>query len=257
MSEEWTPSRTEHDVIVAFKSKAVNPKRGLHDTEIIKRVENDHPKTYSKTEIQDAITILSGKRYLEKIDHSSRIPAMRDRFTNKITVPARTHKLIMFNLSDKALIYLRNTQDTQPEAPGIQLFQSTEPYSVRRLFEGLFGDASSDIKIIDNYIGKKTLDYLMNATGKGITIQIMTSSYEEAGFNDAFTDFEQQYSGSVEIKVKQGKFHGRVIIIDGQAYIIDHSIKDFGSKPSSITKVEEPEINSTYNDLFTHNWADS
>ena len=181
--------------------------------------------------------------------------AQRDRYTGKVTVPARTHRVEMYNLSDKAILYLREAATEDQETSTIQIYSQDSPYSVRRLFEGLFGDAKHSIEIIDNYIGKRTLDYLLAAKGKNIPVRIITSNYEEKGFDEALPDFEKEFDGEFEIKVKQGAFHGRTIIVDGSAFLLDHSIKDFGSKPSSIVRVEEPVINNLYTELFESQWS--
>ena len=118
----------------------------------------------------------------------------------------------------------------------------------------MFGEAERSIEIIDNYIGKRTLDYILAAKDKGIPVRIITSNYEEKGFDEALPDFEKEFGGEFEIKVKQGAFHGRIIIVDGSAHLLDHSIKDFGSKPSSIVRVEEPAINDLCVGLFESNW---
>lgn len=256
MNDPWKPSKIEHDIIIVVKERQAKERRGLHISEIVRFVTRTHPDLYSKTEINDAIVVLTGKKFLKKDTEIQRIPAMRNRYTNKVDVPARSHKLELYTVSDKGILYLREMNGETPEGPGIQLYNSSEPYSIRRLFEGLFSGASKEIKIIDNYLGKKTLDYLMAANGRNVPIKIITSNNKENGFDAALADFSNEYDAEVEIQEIPGKFHGRVIIVDDQAYIIDHSIKDFGSKPSSITRVEEPVINNKYVELFTESWAD-
>lgn len=254
MSDSWKPSPIELNVLLTIKASQVNIARGLHDTEIIKKVRKVYPDVYSKEELQDAFTILKGQGYLDKIVHSSPMAAQRDRYTGKVTVPASTHRVEMYNLSDKAILYLREASSGDQESPTIQMYSQDSPYSVRRLFEGLFGGAEHSIEIIDNYIGKRTLDYLVAAKGKEIPVRIITSNYEEKGFEEALPDFKKEFGSEFEIKVKQGAFHGRIIIIDGSSFLLDHSIKDFGSKPSSIVRVEEPAINDLCVGLFESNW---
>lgn len=256
MTDTWKPSKIEHDIIIVVKDRQVKERRGLHESEILRFTSRAHPELYSKSEINDAITVLSGKKFLKKEVEIQKIAAIKDRFSGKVSVPARSHKLELYTVSDRGILYLREMQGKAPEGPGIQLYNSSEPYSIRRLFEGLFSGASSDIKIIDNYLGKKTLDYLLTAKGNNVPVKILTSNNKENGFDAAFVDFNNEYDAEVKIQEKPGSFHGRVIIVDDQAYIIDHSIKDFGSKPSSITKVEEPVINDKYLELFAENWVD-
>lgn len=179
---------------------------------------------------------------------------MKDRFGGRNSVPASTIRTDLYSVSDLGILYLREMNGQSPEGPGIQLFDSTEPYSIRRLFESLFSEANKDIKIIDNYVGKRTLDYIMYAKGKNIQIKILTSNNKERGFDEAFAEFEEEFDGGIIIQERPGVFHGRIIIVDGQTFILDHSIKDFGSKSSSITRVDEPFINEKCNELFNNNW---
>lgn len=72
-------------------------------------------------------------------------------------------------------------------------------------------------------------------------------------FNKALAVFKNEYKESVEVLSKPGVFHGRVIIIDNRCHLIDHSIKDFGSKPSSIVNFDEPPANDFYIQLFEDN----
>lgn len=256
MSDTWKPSRLEQAVLLTIRGMKVNPRRGVHDREIIERTSREYPDVYSKQDLQDAITILKGQKYLDIVSHTQKVPAQRDRYTNKITVPARTHRVEMYNLSEKALLYLREVNAEEADAPGIQIFTPDAPYSVRRLFEGLFGNAEHTIDIIDNYIGKRTLDFLLNAKDKGVSIRIMTSDYREKGFEEALLDFQAEYDASFELLTKKGVFHGRMLIIDEKVYLLDHSIKDFGAKPSSIVPVEEPTIQGFCIDMFNKYWSE-
>ena len=255
MTDTWKPAKIEHDILILVKERQIKERRGLHESEILRFTSRTYPDLYSKSEINDAITVLSGKKFLKKEVKIQKIVAIKNRFGGKVGVPTRSHKLDLYTVPDKGILYLREMQGNVPEGPGTRLYNSSEPYSIRRLFEGLFSGTSSDIKIIDNYLGKKTLDYLLTAKGNNVPVRILTSSNKESGFDAAFVDFKNEYDAEARIQEKPGRFHGCVIIVDDQAYIIDHSIKDFGSKPSSIIKVEEPAINDKYLELFAENWA--
>ena len=49
MSDSWKPSPIELSVLLTIKASKVNIARGLHDTEIIKKVRKPIPKFIQKT----------------------------------------------------------------------------------------------------------------------------------------------------------------------------------------------------------------
>lgn len=180
-------------------------------------------KGHTKTEYAEAIEVLIGKRYLTTKTTSTKVHG-RSLAARKSPI---TIKTIRHRLSGDALLFLSGRDSSSSKKSVQQVTDNSTPYTVQRGFEKIFEDAKKSIKIVDNYIGRQTLDYLIVAS---VPIQIITSSTKERGFDAALTAFQTEYPSTVEIQVQDGVFHGRFMIIDNSYYVVDHSIKDYGKK---------------------------
>jgi len=127
MNDSWKPSKIEHDTVALIKEEQSKKRRGLHETEIIRLVNRAYPELYTRTDINDAIVVLAGKKFLKKEIETQRIPAIKNRYTNKIDVPARTHKLELYSVSDRGILYLREKNGEAPQEQNPQLSKSAEP----------------------------------------------------------------------------------------------------------------------------------
>lgn len=119
MNDSWKPSKIEHDTIALIKEEQSKKRRGLHETEIVRLVIRAYPDLYTRTDINDALVVLAGKKFLKKEIETQRIPAIKNRYTNKIDVPARTNKLELYTVSDKGILYLREMKDKASQESGI------------------------------------------------------------------------------------------------------------------------------------------
>jgi len=201
---------------------------------------------FNEGEISDAINILIYQKYFDK--KIQQLPALKNRGSGK-TGPASSRKTEHIVLSGKALLYLNNRSQRTVNA---EVFDRGTPYKTRRKLEEVFESAKKQIIIADNYVGRKTLDYLQVGNAP---VRILTSSTKERGFDSALDDFRNEYPHSINIQTADGKFHGRFIIIDsGKYYTLDHSIKDFGSKPSTIIEIVDNPVQEAYKKIINDNW---
>lgn len=251
----YTPSDTEAKLLRAVQSFEKEHDRKLHtDVDMVDIAHGAHPDI-TKKEFEVAFTILLSKRYFTKEVHRQSIAQQKAIFpalvkTNHVFMAYAT---TYYSLGGEALLFLNGRSGgNDPANSTVNVYDDTSPYKARRAFEELFETAKTEVKIVDNYIGRRTLDLLLIT--KNVPIKIITKTQKEANFASALTDFQKEYKGTIEIKDEDKKFHGRFIIIDDQTYLSDHSIKNFAEKPSSIVKVSEPEINQHYIKLFDDTW---
>lgn len=116
---------------------------------------------------------------------------------------------------------------------------------LRKIFES----AESSLDISDPYLGSR-LFALLTKKRKGVMVRILSASVKEADRQTA-ADFKQQY-GDLELREQQSGMHDRFIIVDrSAAYAVGHSLKNLGSKDTTVTLAPDPKSVIT---LFEDRW---
>lgn len=241
----YTPNDLEFKILQFLKD---NTNRGRPKKETPVGLAQDITRKYSeydRSQVETAIEILAYQKLLQKKTESFRHDPKAWNPTSKER--ARTIKTEYVSLTGKALLLL----DNRSEGNNTAVFDQSTPYSTRRKLETIFENGTKQIAIADNYVGRKTLDYLQVAK---VPVRILTSSWLEKNFEAALEDFEQQYSSTIKIQRLDGVLHGRFIIVDDKYYLIDHSIKDFGAKPSTLIEILDPIVQDAYKKLISDNW---
>jgi hypothetical protein len=117
--------------------------------------------------------------------------------------------------------------------------------------------ATTEIKIVDNYINEDLINFLLKDNiGK---IKIITSNKNSKTIQNLkllLNSIDAQYQ-NVEIR-ENNNFHDRFIIIDNnQAYHFGASLKDLGSKTFMFSNLNEPDLLATINSKFDNEWNTS
>ena len=120
-------------------------------------------------------------------------------------------------------------------------FYNGEFYDAYTLVQNIFEKANNEIIIIDNYIDRSILDRLV-VKKKNVKVKIYTSNKSKMLSQD-INKFNKQYNNlMIEYTTK---VHDRYIIIDNiKLYHLGHSIKDLGSRISSISELDKRFIES-------------
>lgn len=118
------------------------------------------------------------------------------------------------------------------------------PFKADIVYDEIYGQAKQSIFIVDNYIGIKTLEKLINVQ-EGVDISIFSDNLAKGLRQNTYMDFCKEYPTlNINLFHSGGIFHDRYIIID---YDTDHekiflcgaSSKDAGSRITSI--LEDPD----------------
>ena len=127
-------------------------------------------------------------------------------------------------------------------------------------YKNIFKLAKKSIIYIDNYIGLKTLELLSYARNN-VSITLISDNKARPPINkNIIDDFISQNKSNPLTLLKANKTHDRYIIIDFDTpkEIIYHcgaSLKDSGSKITTIQKIEDPSIyNKTINKLLKNDY---
>jgi len=242
----YSPSVLERSIL-EFARGVFQRQTIFHSDDLVRRFIRTND-THTRTEIEDAIQILTSQKYFDKEVKTTKVPGFKSRYVG-VSTPSTTFKTEYLRISGKALLYLDNRESSTTQS---EILGSGSSYNVRRKFEETFSSAKTRIEIVDNYIGRVTLDYLLSGNAP---IKIITSSKSEKNFDNALKSFREQYENTIDIKIVDNIFHGRFMIVDERYYLIDHSIKDFGSKPSTFIEIKEDAVKKTYEALFTKYWG--
>ena len=208
MNDSWKPSKIEHDILTLVKDKQDKKRRGLHETEIVRFVIRAHPEQYNRSDINDGIVILADKMFLKKETETQKIPAIKSRYTNKIDVPARTHKVELYTVSSKGILYLR---EMKGEAGQEQATQSNN---------------SPDQRIITAAVNTGTLGALHKQVQTKCSALYLGGHYPEAvekGFKvvrDRLRDLTRHETGSEAF----GK--GNLFINGASAKNVEHDFQE-------------------------------
>ena len=96
---------------------------------------------------------------------------------------------------------------------------------LRKLIEA----ARDSLVIVDEYIGDGTFT-LAAAAPDGISRRFLSSDHPaRRGITEAWASWRASWKGDSECRIGSGP-HFRLLLVDGAAYHIDASLKDFGSK---------------------------
>ena len=118
------------------------------------------------------------------------------------------------------------------------LLLNGKPFWGDLVYDEIYSRARKTIYIVDNYIGIKTLERLINIP-KGVKVSIFSDNLAKLTEN-TYLDFGKEYPNiSVELFKSGGIFHDRYIILDydtadEKVFLCGGSSKDVGGKITSI-----------------------
>lgn len=134
--------------------------------------------------------------------------------------------------------------------------KSGEEYTGRQHIRNILSSAVSSIDLVDNYLGTEIADLLEPYLKQNVKVRIITSNNLSGSIKSDLILFQKQYP-TVEIKVSELN-HGRFIAIDNQTvFHFGHSLKDFGKKMDSFSKLTEKEARENAISAFESTWTNS
>lgn len=134
-----------------------------------------------------------------------------------------------------------------------------EPFKADIIFDEIYSSAKKSIFIVDNYIGLKTLEKLINIQN-GVDVFIFSDNIAKGLRKNTYIDFCKEYpSLHIQLFYSGGIFHDRYIILDygtddEKVFLCGASSKDAGGRITSI--LEDPDrmkYDSMIKDLFKNN----
>ena len=151
----------------------------------------------------------------------------KDLMTSVISINNKVDNL------DKRVTTLEDKNKDNKES----IFFNGEFYDAHSKIIEIIKKANSKIVLIDNYIGKETLDILSYKNNNVIITIITNKEYIESVLNETtINKFNKQY-GKINI-IYNSSFHDRFLIIDNiKLYHIGASLKDIGKKCFAISEL--------------------
>lgn len=139
------------------------------------------------------------------------------------------------------------------------LIESGKVYSGKKLFQEIVTmKIGHTTKICDPYCGTRVLDLFSGITHK-CKISLLTQVIEhKAAFRRELKDFAKEFP-DIEIEVRvfdKDKLHDRYIISNSNCWSIGASLKDFGNKDTTITKLED-EVRFALEEIFEKRWKEA
>ncbi len=133
------------------------------------------------------------------------------------------------------------------------------PFRADVVYDEIYRQAKKSIFIVDNYIGLKTLEKLINIQ-EGVDVAIFSDNLVKGLRQSTFDDFCKEYPNlNIQLFYSGGIFHDRYIILDygtndEKVFLCGASSKDAGGRITSI--LEDPDrmkYDSMIKDLLKNN----
>lgn len=134
------------------------------------------------------------------------------------------------------------TEFGKPQIKRGYLILNGEPFKADLAYDEIYGQAKNTIFIIDNYIGIKTLEHLINCN-QDIDITIFSDNLHNGLRANIFADFCKEYPRlHIALKKSGGIFHDRYIVLDYgtdacRVFLCGASSKDAGARITSINEI--------------------
>ena len=113
-------------------------------------------------------------------------------------------------------------------APAEIAVSEGSPFSAKSQIRDLLATASTEVLVVDSYIGVGTLDCLRSVRQK---IRLLTASLPnsiEAGFDAGLIDFVRE---GFQIEIRRGDMlHDRHLVFNERCWLVGSSLKDAGKK---------------------------
>ena len=136
------------------------------------------------------------------------------------------------------------------------LILNGNPFRADVVYDEIYKQANQSIYIVDNYIGLKTLEKLINVQS-GVDVSIFSDNLSKGLRKNTYMDFQKEYpSLSIKLFHSGAVFHDRYIVLDygtdrEKVFLCGASSKDAGGRITSI--LEDPDrskYTSMINDLL-------
>jgi hypothetical protein len=131
------------------------------------------------------------------------------------------------------------------------LIHSGEGFRANRIVRELFSSASTELCIIDPYVGSQLFDLLQDSRN-ATAVRIITSARVSAATKQTYLAYHTQ-EPRVEMRIIAGDIHDRFVLWDGsKGFHIGHSIKDLGTKDTQLNLIKDPKQQLQ---LFESRWS--
>ena len=134
------------------------------------------------------------------------------------------------------------TEFGKPQIKRGYLILNGEPFKADLAYNEIYQQAKNTIFIIDNYIGIKTLEHLINCK-HDIEVTIFSDNLHNGLRANMFADFCKEYPEiRIVLKKTGGNFHDRFIVLDYgteecRVFLCGASSKDAGARITSINEI--------------------
>lgn len=134
------------------------------------------------------------------------------------------------------------TEFGEPQIKRGYLILNGEPFKADLAYNEIYQQAKNSIFIIDNYIGIKTLEHLINCSSD-IDVTIFSDNLRNGLRANILEDFCKEYpQHRIVLKKSGGIFHDRYIVLDYgtdecRVFLCGASSKDAGARITSINEI--------------------
>ena len=136
--------------------------------------------------------------------------------------------------------------------------KSTQLYTALKRVESIFQNAQGFVKIMDKWIGKHILDFVLEVPSN-VPVMILTGFLESKSkrkFSSLLERLQKEKNGSIEIrKSEPSEFHDRFIITQNELWQSGPSLKDLGmTKWGTVAKIGNPATKADIERRFDELW---
>ena len=126
------------------------------------------------------------------------------------------------------IIAALHTSFGEAAAPAEIAVSEGSPFSAKSQIRDLLTTASTEVLVVDSYVGVGTLDCLRSVQQKILLLTASLPSSVEAGFDAALIGFKKE---GFQIEVRRGDMlHDRHLAFNDRCWLVGSSLKDAGKK---------------------------
>jgi len=139
--------------------------------------------------------------------------------------------------------------------------EKSQPYTALKRVESIFQNTQVYVKIMDKWIGKRTLDFVMEVPST-VPVMILTGFVEKKSqrkFSSLYERIRKEKGGKIDIRIcDPSEFHDRYIITNNELWQSGPSLKDLGiTKWGTISKIGNASVKMDIEGRFDNLWKSS
>lgn len=121
-----------------------------------------------------------------------------------------------------------------------KVYPKGHAYSAYKDILGILTGAKNEVIITDNYVDEELINLYLEKIPENVRIRVLTKE-PQGNFMAVGKKFKIKPNVNFQVR-KSMDWHDRCVFIDGNCWVMGQSVKDAGTKPTYLVKLEEHDL---------------